>query len=211
MLKSELKTGMWVLDKDNKKGIVLKDYFNKDYCEGVIYFPSHNLMQSINYYEEDLTCDNTYGFRNIMKVYTSKIFTDTLIGENLECIWERETFVPYLKNIFTDEKYGEIGTSTCLTALYGEKLYIGDIVEVYNTKQNKSFTQFVVETSDNIIGIMGYLSSSKNMINGIIRRAYIEDGEEVICVAKKIKSFKDVSNLEKDKSGTTAVKEEQEE
>ena len=101
---------------------------------------------------------------------------------------EEEKFKPYLRDK-DGNSYGVIGTSSNITALFGEPLFLGDMVEVYNVTSKRKNKAFVVYSNYNsLIGIMGIHIYSVDMKNGIA------DTWQV----RKIKSYKDLVHGETD-------------
>lgn len=97
---------------------------------------------------------------------------------------KKEAFKPYLT--CDGENYGFIGEETNLTALFGEKLYIGDVVEYYNPKTRETKQRAVVKYEDRVF-IMGCGYATCNLENGID-----SDGWQY----RKVKSYKDLTHNE---------------
>ena len=93
---------------------------------------------------------------------------------------------PYLYHYKSKTKYGFIGEETPLVALFGEKLYVGDVVSCYNAKE-KTIKNRIVVKKDGLCFVMGYKGLSDEMKNGVD----VENNQY-----QKVKSFKDLQNNE---------------
>ena len=128
--------------------------------------------------EEDLQENFTFkctGANTIKKIY-----------EDYTCsklLWKREEFKPYLDK--NGQNYGLIGKKTNLTAIFGEKLYVGDVVEVYDTASSIGHKSIELVCEDESGGfVMGIACSSRGMKDGIARDWQV----------RKVKSYKELTN-----------------
>lgn len=188
MKKSDLKNGMAVEIEIGWAYIVIGDLLVSD-----------SGKEPLANYNEDLTHRMLREF-NINKVYGmnkrfGKGFNDYLNEKRYkeELLWEREVFVPRLisHNGYENEneyrKLGIIGTGTGLTALFGEKLYVGDVVECYDTEDRLKFKAYVCEDEeDNEYYVMGLRFDTHNLKNGIADTWQI----------RKVKSHKELTHKE---------------
>ena len=138
--------------------------------------------------------------RSMAKLHPDDKF-DFEVGVNL-CmgrLFEEEKFKPYLRGKY-GSSYGVIGTSSNITALFGEPLFLGDMVEIYNVTSKRKNKVFVVCTNyNNLIGIMGIHGRSVDMKNGIA------DTWQV----RKIKSYKDLVHGETDDCNVKVILKEE--
>lgn len=92
MKKSDLKDGMVVELRDERKYVVIGDKFS-----------AIETWDTLNHYDDDLK-HHLYTELDIMKVYetTGKTFTSMFLDVNLEIIWEREetTAINKLSELF---------------------------------------------------------------------------------------------------------------
>lgn len=96
-------------------------------------------------------------------------------------------FVPYLQSN-TRTYYGIIGKETNLTALFGEKLYVGDVVEYYDIESGRIFNkQYICEQEDGKAFAMGLAFHTTDMKNGVIQHYQI----------RKVKSYKELTHNER--------------
>ena len=110
-------------------------------------------------------------------------------------------FVPYLKySILTgyEKNFGEIGKKTKLTALFGEELYVGDVVELYDIDGNKIKSRTYICEEEGKAFVMCIANDSYNMKNGIARNWQV----------RKIKSYKELNHNEEYRFVKAILKEE---
>jgi len=119
----------------------------------------------------------------------AKLCVDRLFEEN------KDVFKPYLKGIYRND-YGIIGTPSNITALFGEPLFVGDMVEIYNTQDRDRNKAFIIDSDG--IGVMGIHTISDDIKNGIVNNWQV----------RKIQSYKDLFNGECDDYDVKAVLEE---
>lgn len=79
---------------------------------------------------------------------------------------QKEQFKPYLFNTSIAKHCGYIGEKTNLTALFGEELYVGDVVEYYSPDKGTKNKCVVVKEDSNYY-VMGCSYDTTNMKNGI--------------------------------------------
>lgn len=133
------------------------------------------------------------------KLYPSDVFkfetgADLVLGRLFD---KKNTHrLGYLRS--DGHNYGTMGEPTNITALFGQELFVGDMVEMYDTDTNKRHIAFVID-SDGYTGIMGVHCASRGMKNGIV------DKWQVI----KIKSYEDLVHGERDDYGVVACLEEE--
>ena len=98
---------------------------------------------------------------------------------------DKPKFVPHLES-HVGCNWGDIGAETTQPAIFGEKLFVGDVVELYNTASECDYgRRFVASDKDTPNGfIMGV--GGRKFKNGI-------DEEWQI---RKVKSFKDLEHGE---------------
>lgn len=113
---------------------------------------------------------------------------------------KKEEFKPYLA--FSESKYklGFIGEETPLTALFGEELYVGDVVEVFYPGSGHKATEFVAKDIDGYF-VMGCKNTTKNLTNGI---------DKDKTQYRKIKSYKDLKHNEEVEDITAILEEDKE-
>lgn len=107
-----------------------------------------------------------------------------VVLENYKPTEDKLEFVPHLKS--GKSFYGNIGEETTQTAFGGEKLYVGDVVELYSTDTKIKYGERAVckhkmHPKGFVMGV-GW----QNFVNGISNEWQI----------RKVKSFKDVPNGE---------------
>lgn len=124
----------------------------------------------------------------------AKLAFERLMGA--EKLNAKEEFKPYLKPDWSDSHYGNIGEETNQTDVFEEKLYVGDVVELYNAKTKRSWGERVVIYSSEKYGVMGV--HMRNFKNGISDHWRI----------KKVKSYKDLTHNEKIDDIIAILKEE---
>lgn len=130
------------------------------------------------------------------KVLTQEIETNEKIIEKLqkeindykkELEKLNKKFVPHLQSD-TETHYGIIGKETNLTALFGEKLYVGDVVEYYDIESGRIFNkQYICEQEDGKAFAMGLAFHTTDMKNGVIQHYQI----------RKVKSYKELTHNER--------------
>ena len=86
------------------------------------------------------------------------------------------------------QNMGEIGKDTKHTALFGEELHVGDVVQVYDTMRNAIFESTFVCDDIDIAGSKPFIMGFKgcHVVNGIYQSLQL----------KKIKSFTELKNGE---------------
>ena len=131
---------------------------------------------------EDLNEDFTFNCEIVGILRIKKIYEDYTCSK---VIWERKEFKPYLLSTFNNKNYGLIGKETNLTAIFGEKLYVGDVVEVYDTASSIGHKSIELVCEDESGGfVMGIACSSRGMKDGIARDWQV----------RKVKSYKELTN-----------------
>lgn len=101
----------------------------------------------------------------------------------LEDYKPKKEFKPYLSGL--GKNYGYIGEETDMTAAFGEKLYVGDVVELYSRVDKNNLGQvMVVKTDDGV----SFVSGCKGL--------KFEDGIASSMQIRKVKSYKDLKHGE---------------
>ena len=109
--------------------------------------------------------------------YGSKLAIDRLFDDEKE-----ETgFKPYLAYYNNDEFISEIGIKTNMSLAFGDELYVGDVVEVYDISDNRTVKNEFVCGDDFVMGLR--YSKFENGIDS--------DGEWQI---RKVQSYKDLKH-----------------
>ena len=168
---------------------------------------------------DDLVIDEFYGyctFVSDMESYKGKVyaveevrgyyylldgtfcwgFTDEMLEPADYNKFEKAKFKPYLKRYGSN--VGFIGEKTSLTALFGEELYVGDVVEIYATDTKTNYGYKCVCKEGDKEFVMGIMSRSLGMKNGIAG----------VWQVRKIKSYKELTDGETI-DGTVAILEEE--
>ena len=105
MKKSDLKDGMVVELRDERKYVVIGDKFS-----------AIETWDTLNHYDDDLK-HHLYTELDIMKVYetTGKTFTSMFLDVNLEIIWERkeDTSIYKLAKLFNNNCIDNNKTNKC--------------------------------------------------------------------------------------------------
>ena len=96
---------------------------------------------------------------------------------------EKPKFVPHIEYL-TGDRCGDIGEKTEQTAIFGENLYVGDVVELYVAASNEIYGNRIVAKGKDKSFIMGVKGC--NFKNGI------SDDWRI----RKVKSFKDLKDRE---------------
>lgn len=139
----------------------------------------------------DYKMGDIFKVKNLAGDYGVHVFEHDRYISNLEYVvlegykpTDTEPFKPYLKA--NSKHYGYIGEETNLTAMFGEKLYVGDVVEIFDTDDNTNHGNRMVakEKDENLYFVMGlYGRMFKNGISGPWQ-------------IKKVKSYKDLKHDE---------------
>lgn len=109
---------------------------------------------------------------------------------------KKEEFKPYLKSDWSGSHYGNIGEETPFTDVFEEKLYVGDVVELYNAETKRPWGERVVIYTLGKYGVMGvHMRDFKNGISDHWR-------------IRKVKSYKDLKHNEKIEDIIAILKEE---
>lgn len=125
---------------------------------------------------------------NIVEVYSKNrngARTTLLNTCDRTLLWERKKIVPHLERQGSD--YGVIGKKSNITALFGEELFVGDVVEIYNMDSGEKSLQYVIDDGYDI-GVMTIHQSSKNMKNGVFDQLHYQ--------VRKYYGFQQLSNNE---------------
>ena len=110
------------------------------------------------------------------------------LTEELNKRFKPEEFKPYLvRTDFDKGLLGYVGEETNLTALFGEKLYVGDVVEAYSTTSGVNYGKnFVCKDEDGYFIMGNALNTLNELKNGI------SHGWQF----KKVKSYKKLEHQE---------------
>lgn len=107
-----------------------------------------------------------------------------VVLENYKPEPQKEPFKPHLVLKHSGKHYSYIGEETDLTAPFNEKLYVGDVVELFDTDTNRNHGNHMIVKSENLAFVMGV--ATKKFKNGIARGWQI----------RKVKSYKDLKHNE---------------
>ena len=125
------------------------------------------------------TCNFNGKTVSVKRYYKEDDSFETAVKEVIKKIFA----VPHLE--YNEDYYGTIGELTDLTLAFGEHLYVGDIVELYDFKNKTNLENYKpVCKEDGEYFIMG--SKGEKYINGISEDFQI----------RKVKSFKDLKDGE---------------
>ena len=122
--------------------------------------------------------------------YGSKLAIDRLFDEK-----EVDEFKPCLAYSHNDKVISDIGIKTNMTLAFGEELYIGDVVEVYDVAENKIVEKEFVCGNDFVMGLKNI--EFKNGIDS--------SGK---CQIRKVQSYKDLKHNQIVDDVTVKLKEE---
>lgn len=165
---SDLKVGMTVKTKNDTFAIVEKDFHA--YRLGILPNPN-DVGQIIN--------------KQIWGCYIKEIYYTDEDGKI--CCDVPEIFKPHLCFNYKGAECGNIGEETNHTLCFGERLYVGDIVEIYSIKTERIIAKSIVVND----GSSQFVSGCKDVMfkNGISELADFQ--------IRKVKSFKDLGNNER--------------
>ena len=155
MLEEEKEQSIYITRKDNEINAVLKE-------NGKVVKRSKAICC-----EED-----AFDFR-----YGSKLAIDRLFDDEKE----ETRFKPCLSYSYNNEYISDVGIKTNMTLAFGETLYTGDVVEVYDTLINKIIGEMIVCGNDFVMGLKGIAFK-----NGI-------DSSRTFQI-RKVKSYRDLKN-----------------
>ena len=97
---------------------------------------------------------------------------------------QKPEFVPHLALLNERINFGTIGEETNMTAFFGEPLYVGDIVEVYNTVSKFHTTGFILNPTGKESFVQG--------LGGCFFKDGTSDGWQI----RKFKSYQELKNGE---------------
>lgn len=100
---------------------------------------------------------------------------------------EQGEFKPHLAKKRNGEKLGNIGEETPLTATRKQKLYVGDVVEVYDTETKQTFPLTQVCKDKDGCWVMGLKDLTLNTL---------KNGKADEYRVKKVKSYKELQHGE---------------
>ena len=111
--------------------------------------------------------------------YGSKLAVDRLFDDEKE----EDGFKPYLAYYNNDEFISEIGIKTNMTLAFGEELYVGDVVEVYDISDNRTVKNEFVCGNDFVMGLRYF-----KFKNGIDSKGKYQ--------IRKVQSYKDLKHYQ---------------
>ena len=134
---------------------------------------------------------NVYGEHYVIKRgYWSIAPDEYVVLEGYKPEPQKEPFKPYLTK--DHQNRGLIGEETNLTALFGETLFVGDVVEVFEEWSKKKTERYIVKSAEGF-HVDCLEMSTINLKNGVCKDALVYGSTYQV---RKIKSYRELQHYE---------------